>query len=48
MNDDSTGKVRGDENEKKETILPIKTRINYSICNKNFKVYLYGGIDEKS
>ena len=48
MNDDSTGKVRGDENEKKETILPIKTRINYSICNKTFKAYLYGGIDEKS
>ena len=48
LNDDSTGNVRGEENEKKETILPSTPRINYSICSYKNKVFLYGGLDENN
>jgi hypothetical protein len=48
LNDDSTGNVRGEENEKKETILPSTVRINYSICSNKNKVFLYGGLDDNN
>ena len=44
LNDDSTGTVRGEENDKKATILPLTLRVNYSICEYKSKVYIYGGI----
>jgi hypothetical protein len=48
LNDDSTGNVRGEENEKKETILPVTVRINYSICTHKNRVFLYGGLDDSN
>ena len=48
LNDDSTGNVRGEENEKKETILPLTVRINYSICSHKNRAYLYGGLDDNN
>lgn len=44
LNDDSTGTVRGDENDKRATILPSTVRVNYSLCDHKNKVYIYGGL----
>mmetsp|Transcript_21674 Transcript_21674/g.33372 ORF Transcript_21674/g.33372 Transcript_21674/m.33372 type:complete len:141 (+) Transcript_21674:425-847(+) len=48
MNDDSTGTVRGEEEDKKATLLPLVHRVNYSLCLHKNKVYIYGGISEKN
>ena len=45
LNDESTGNVRGDEKNKKETFLPLMHRMNYSICTHKMKAYMYGGLD---
>jgi hypothetical protein len=44
LNDDSTGTIRGDETDKRATILPSSARVNYSICEFKNKVYIYGGV----
>ena len=47
LNDDSTGTQRGNEEDKKATILPLTSRINYSIASFKNKTYIYGGLNEK-
>lgn len=47
-NDDSTGTVKGEENNPKASILPLTHRINYSISNFKNKVYIFGGINDKN
>jgi hypothetical protein len=48
LNDDSTGNKRGEENEKKDTILPHTIRINYSVAHNKTKLFIYGGINENN
>ena len=48
LNDESTGNKRGEEDEKKDTYLPIDYRINYSLCVFKNRVFVYGGLNQKN
>lgn len=48
LNDDSTGNKRGEEDEKKDTYLPIDYRINYSLCAFKNRLWMYGGLNQKN
>ena len=48
LNDDSEGNKKGEEDAKKETILPQAHRVNYSICSHKNKAYIFGGLNENN
>ena len=48
LNDDSTGNKRGEEDEKKDTYLPLAFRINYSLCAFKNRLFMYGGLNQNN
>lgn len=47
-NDLSAGNKRGEEKEERDTILPLRYRVNYSIACHKHRCYIYGGLDENN